>query len=214
MRTQDERQSTIDDLSRDEDNRGTARVCKGGLNLASRIDMQKHVMCAAAIGSMAIAGAVTEAPAQSGRKSQLATLSQMVGDTRIDIVYRRPVARGRDLFGGIVPWDRAWSPSADSGALFTTSTAVDVAGSRLPAGRYSVWMIPQRDSWTIIFSGAQPVFHLPYPAGKDVLRVRVAPRNGDHMETLAFYFPMVDGDSAMLNMHWGKTVVAVPIRSR
>lgn len=154
------------------------------------------------------------AGAQPGRKSQLATLTQLVGPTRIEIRYRRPVARGRDLFGGIVAFGRPWSPSADSAGLFSTTTDLEVAGERLKAGRYTIWMIPERDSWTVIFSSAQPVFHLPYPEGRDVLRVRATPRTGDHMETLAFYFPMVDADSAILNMHWGRTVVPLAIRAR
>ncbi|MEO8192703.1 MAG: DUF2911 domain-containing protein [Gemmatimonadales bacterium] len=154
------------------------------------------------------------AGAQPGRKSQLATVSQLVGQARIEIVYRRPVARGRELFGALVPWGKAWSPSADSAALFSTSTDLTVAGSRLPAGRYALWMVPDRASWSVIFSSAQPAFHLRFPQARDeMLRVKVQPREGDHMETLAFYFPTVDGDSAVLNMHWGKTVVPIPIHA-
>lgn len=152
--------------------------------------------------------------AQEIRKSQLATVSQMVGPTRVEITYRRPVARGRELFGALVPWGRVWSPSADTAAILSTTTALDVAGGRLPAGRYSVWMIPDRNSWTVIFSSKEPVFHLGYPRDSDVLRVHATPRAADHMETLGFYFPMVDADSAVLNLHWGRIVVPIPIRSR
>jgi hypothetical protein len=74
-------------------------------------------------------------------------------------------------------------------------------------------MIPDRDAWTVIFSSKVPVFHLGYPRERDVLRVRATPRSADHMETLGFYFPMVDADSAILNLHWGRTVVPILIRS-
>ena len=105
--------------------------------------------------------------------------------------------------------------SADSAALFSTSTDLTVAGSRLPAGKYAVWMIPEREDWSVIFTSAQPVFHLRLPKSEDeVLRVKVKSRSAEHMETLGFYFPMVDADSAMLNMHWGRTVVPIPIRSQ
>ncbi|MBA3342247.1 MAG: DUF2911 domain-containing protein [Gemmatimonadaceae bacterium] len=161
---------------------------------------------------LALAGSAGAQP--EIRKSQLATVSQMVGSARIEIVYRRPVARGRELFGGIVPYGRPWSPSADSAALFTASRDLEVEGLRLAAGRYSVWAIPGRETWTVIFSSAQPVFHLPYPEGRDVLRVRAPARAGDHMETLAFYFPVVDADSAILNLHWGKTVVPLSVRGK
>jgi hypothetical protein len=153
-------------------------------------------------------------PAQTIRKSQRASVMQMVGNTRIEILYFRPVARGRELFGSLVPWGRIWSPSADTTAIFRTTTDLDIGSARLPAGSYSLWAIPDRESWTIIFSSVQPVFHVRYPEGRDVLRVKATPRSSDHMETLGFYFPMVDADSAVLNLHWGKTVVPLSIRAR
>ena len=171
--------------------------------------MKRIILLLCAITS--IAGACE---AQTVRKSQLGTVSQMVGGTRIEIVYRRPVARGRDLFGGIVPFGKVWSPSADSAGLITISKDIDIAGSTLKAGRYSIWMIPDSTKWTVIFSSAQPVFHLPYPEGRDVLRVSATPSTADHMETLSFYFPMVDADSASLNMHWGRTIVPLAIKAR
>ena len=152
--------------------------------------------------------------AQSGRRSQLATVSQNVGDTRIEIRYRRPVARGRELFGSLVPWGKVWTPSADSAAWFSTSTDIDVNGSRLKAGKYAIWMIPDRESWTVIFSAHQPVFHLKLPEPIDeVLRITSKPTTADHMESLGFYFPVADADSATMAMHWGKTVVPVKIKS-
>jgi hypothetical protein len=154
------------------------------------------------------------ADAQPGRKSQLASVSQTIESARIDIVYRRPVARGREIFGGLVKWGKTWTPSADSAALFTTSADLTINGERLRAGRYAIWMIPDSSSWTVILT-SKPAFHLALPAKQDeVLRVRSKPRQSDHMETLGFYFPMVDADSATLVMHWGKTVVPLDIKAR
>lgn len=164
--------------------------------------------------ALAILAAPAASGAQSIPRSQPGTVSQMIGKARIEIAYHRPVARGRNLFGGLVPWGRVWSPSSDTAAIFMTSRELNVAGSKLAAGRYSVFAIPARETWTIIFSSAAPVFHLAYPAGKDVLRIRVKPGTGDHMETLAFYFPVVDADSAVLDLHWGTTVVPIPIRAK
>jgi hypothetical protein len=156
----------------------------------------------------------TSSDAQSGRKSQLASVSQTVSDAKIDIVYRRPVARGRALFGALVPWGKVWTPSADSAALFSATTDLLVEGSKLPAGRYAIWMIPDEKQWTVLFT-SKPAFHLVLPKPEEeVLRVKVTPHEGEHMESLGFYFPMVDADSAVLNMHWGKTVVPLKIRSR
>lgn len=150
---------------------------------------------------------------QAIRKSQLASVSQMIGTARVEIAYRRPVARGRALFGELVPYGKLWSPSADSATTFWTTKDLQIAGSKLPAGRYSVWAIPQKDIWTVVFSSATPAFHLRYTEGKDALRVTVKSHSGDHFESLAYYFPMVDADSAVLAIHWGKTVVPMTIKA-
>lgn len=151
--------------------------------------------------------------AQVIRPSQAGAVMQWVANTKIDISYHRPVARGRELFGKLVPFNKVWSPSADSAAVFTISTPITVNGSTLAAGTYSIWTIPGATEWTVMFSSVHPVHHLFYPEGKDVLRVKAVPRTGDHLESLTFYFPMVDADSAEMDLHWGKTVVPLRIRA-
>ena len=161
---------------------------------------------------LALSGTVPGA-AQQIPRSQRASLSQTVGHTEITLRYRRPVARGRTLFGEVVSWGRVWTPGADSATTIRFTTAVRVNGDSLPAGTYAIWMIPDSTGpWTVIFSRAQPVFHTPYPGEDyDQLRLRAQPRRGEHMETLAFYFPVVDGASATLVMHWGTTIVPLTI---
>ena len=151
--------------------------------------------------------------AQGIPKSQLATVTQQVADTRIEVLYRRPVARGRAIFGSLVPWGRTWTPSADSAARFTISTPILVNGATLAAGSYSIWAIPDSASWTVIFNSVPSVFHLRYPDGRDVLRVQAAPQRGDHVESLQFAFPLVDADSAVMQLRWGTTVIPLNIRS-
>jgi hypothetical protein len=156
--------------------------------------------------------AVSSAGAQVGKKSQVATVTQQVANANIEILYRRPVARGRALFGALVPWGKIWTPSADSAARITISAPVTVNGSPLAAGTYSVWTVPDAESWTVIFSSTAAAFHMAYP-GHDVLRVRASPVKGDHVESLQFAFPMVDADSAQLQLHWGTTIVPLMIRA-
>ena len=155
----------------------------------------------------------TAACAQTNALSQLGVVSQSIAGGRVEITYRRPVARGRALFGELVPWGRVWTPSADSGAHFDTSGPLEVNGAALPAGKYSLWTIPDSTSWTIIFSSVESAFHRAYPAGHDVLRVRATPTKGDYVETLMFAFPVVDADSARLELRWGATVVPLSIKA-
>jgi hypothetical protein len=149
--------------------------------------------------------------AQAPRPSQHGSVTQQIAQTRITVDYNRPVARGRALFGAVVPWGRVWCPGADNCTTIELSTPVRVNGEALPAGTYSVWADPNAERWTIIFSKAHPVFHTRYPADQDALRVQSTPRQGMAMETLAFYFPVVDGNHAELVLHWGTVVVPLQI---
>ena len=149
--------------------------------------------------------------AQAPRPSQHGSVTQQIGNTTITIEYNRPVARGRAIFGSLVPYGRVWCPGADNCTTIQVSTDVKINGQSLARGIYSVWAEPEPDRWTMIFNSAQPVFHTRYPADKDVLRVQVVPRQGSHMETLAFYFPVVDGTHAELALHWGTVVVPLSI---
>lgn len=171
--------------------------------------------------SLPLLAALSLAPSlvfgQEARRSQHGTVSQRVGQTDIAVVYNRPVARGRTLFGegGVVRPGRIWNPGADSATTISFSRDVRIVGEEVRAGRYTLWMIPELERWTVILSRAVDVFHTPYPGeAQDALRFTVAPGHGGHMEVLAFYFPMVAADSTVLQLHWGETIVPITIRTR
>lgn len=174
--------------------------------------LNRAVRCAAALFGL-VAAATQPAHAQEPRRSQRAAVVQMIGTTRVEITYSRPVARGRTLFGALVPWGRIWNPGADTATAISVSAPILVNGARLAAGAYSLWAIPGETEWTLIFSRAHPVWHVPYRDGQEALRVRVVPERGAHMETLAFYFPVVDGLTGVLRLHWGEVVVPLRIEA-
>lgn len=178
--------------------------------------MHHHSRACLLAALVSLASLVSTACAQPAPipKSQLGVVSQLVAGSRLEITWRRPVARGRALFGALVPWGRVWTPSADSAARLTTTGPLEIEGSQLRAGSYSVWAIPDSGAWTIVFNSVAHTFHLNYPEGRDVLRVRAKPRSGEWVETLMFAFPMVDGDSARLELRWGATVVPLSIHAR
>jgi len=157
---------------------------------------------------------VTSSPARSQGypPSQRGTVTQNVAFTEISVAYGRPVARGRELFGKLVPWDAIWHPGADSATRIRFNHDVLLEGKPLSAGEYSLWLIPRESApWTVIVSRAAHVFHLPYPGTRnDVLRFDVTPEQVSPMESFAIYFPMVLRDEAVMRLHWGTT--AVPIR--
>jgi hypothetical protein len=153
----------------------------------------------------------SQAATKGPKPSQRGTVSQRINDTVLTIDYSRPVARGRELFGALVPYGRIWCPGADDATTIEVTTRVTIEGQELPQGKYSVWAEPQAEKWILIFNRRHTVWHTRYPAGQDALRVEATPRTGAHMETLAFYFPVVDGKKGELVLHWGTVVVPLSI---
>ena len=152
-----------------------------------------------------------QTPVQGPKPSQRGGVSQRINDTTLTIDYSRPVARGRELFGKLVPYGRVWCPGADDATNIDITNDITVDGQPLPKGKYSLWAEPNPDKWTMIFNKVANVFHTRYPAGQDALRVEIVPRAGAHMETMAFYFPVVEGRKAELVFHWGTVVVPMAI---
>jgi hypothetical protein len=152
--------------------------------------------------------------AQSPRPSQRAELLQMLDATEIRVRYVRPVARGRALFGALVPYGKVWTPSADSALLVSFSKDVEIEGKPLKAGSYAVWAIPDSARWTWIFSRNARVFHLTYRESDDVLRVITPVESLPHVETLTLDFPVVDGRKAVMRLHWGSLSTSVHIDAK
>ena len=173
--------------------------------------MNRHLFLCASV----ILGTASDLQAQGYPPSQRGSVTQNVAFTHISIVYGRPVARGRALFGALVPWDSVWHPGADSATRITFNRDVLVEGKPLRAGEYTLWLIPREHApWTLIFSRAAHVFHKPYPGARfEVLRVDVMPEQASPMESFAIYFPLVIRDEAVMQLHWGTTAVPVKIKA-
>jgi|KBSMisStaDraftv2_1062788.scaffolds.fasta_scaffold224942_2 hypothetical protein len=179
-------------------------------------------MAPSSVASGAIAAALivfgsAACHAQGYPFSQRGRVDQTVAFTDISVVYGRPVARGRVLFGdsALVKWNAVWHPGADSATRVTFSHDVKLEGHDVKAGEYTIWLIPRADKpWTFILSRAAHVFHIPYPGeSADALRIEVMPDTGSHMETLAIYFPVVQRDEAVMRIHWGETIIPVRIKA-
>jgi hypothetical protein len=164
------------------------------------------------LGALTLGGVAAPAHAQGYPFSQRGSVTQHVAHTTIAVEYGRPVARGRALFGQLVPWDSVWHPGADSATRISFDHPVRLEGQEVRAGEYSLWLFPRASGpWTVILSRAAHVFHKPYPgAARDAYRIDVSPERGAHMESLAIYFPSVLRADAVLRIHWGETVL--PIR--
>jgi hypothetical protein len=144
--------------------------------------------------------------------SQHGTVSQTVNHTIVTVGYDRPVARGRELFGGILEWDVTWTPGANRATWIDVSTPFTFEGHELEAGRYGLWMVThETEPWEVILVGQWDTHHSYFSFETEKLRIRVSPEPGAHMEALAFYFPVVGPYETTLRMHWGETILPLRI---
>ncbi len=148
------------------------------------------------------------------RASERSSISQTVDGTTITIDYGRPQARGRDdLWGGVTPWGKVWTPGANWATTIEVTTDVTINGHDLPTGKYSVWFEVQPDEWTVILDPVHRQFHMfPSAENGDQIRFTVRPETRSHVEILAWWFPEVRPMGATLRMAWGELGTDFDIR--
>lgn len=162
------------------------------------------VLAALALGVLPAAAQELPRP----RPSQHGTVSQEVALTTITLGYDRPVARGRELYGGIIDWDVVATPGANRATWIDFSTPVTFQGAALDAGRYGLWHVShESEPWEFILVREWDTHHSFFPMESEAVRVRVRPERGEYMETLAFYFPVVGEYETLLRLHWGTTIL-------
>lgn len=143
--------------------------------------------------------------------SQHARVSQRIGLTDLTIDYHRPLVAGRKIFGGLQAYGDVWRAGANYNTTFEASDTVRVEGHVLPKGIYGVHMIPEPQSWVVIFSKNSTSWgSFTYDSTEDALRVRVTPRTIPNQEALAYSFDDPTPSSVLVTMRWAD--VAVPFR--
>ena len=116
-----------------------------------------------------------------------ATMEAKIGDATITIDYSQPSAKGREIYGELVPYDKVWRTGANKATSFKTNMDITINGKTLKAGEYALYTIPGEKEWTIIFNtdvGAWGAYK--YKEEKDVLRVTATPEKTKMTETMTF----------------------------
>jgi hypothetical protein len=110
---------------------------------------------------------------KSKRPSPPATAKcDLPGGKSITVDYSSPRAKGRKVFGGIVPYGEVWRAGANEATTFVTTADLMVGGHHVPAGSYTIFTIPSQDKWTLIISKKTGEWGIPYPgADSDLARV-------------------------------------------
>lgn len=92
-----------------------------------------------------------QAQIETPQPSPFTKMEQKVGLTDVTLEYSRPSARGREVFGNLVPFDKLWRTGANKNTIITFSDAVTIGGKEVKAGSYAVFTKPGATSWEVVF---------------------------------------------------------------
>ncbi len=141
-----------------------------------------------------------------------------IGANVAQICYSRPAAKGRTVFGGLVPYDRIWRTGANEPTILHLPFAAEIAGLRVEPGSYSVYTVPGEDSWSIVINRSISQWghestYTPAVQAQEVGRATVASERMDsHAEQFTIRSEPADG-GAVLIMEWERTRVRIPVRA-
>lgn len=145
------------------------------------------------------------------RPSQDAVVTQKIGITDVTIKYSRPLVKGREVWGKLVPYGQPWRAGANENTTISFSDPVTIEGQPLAAGMYGLHMIPTDNDWTIAFSKMNHAWgSFSYDQAEDALRVTVKPTATDFHDALTYDFDDLKSDSAVITLRWEK--LAVPFK--
>ncbi len=148
------------------------------------------------------------------RPSPKASVTQVIGMTEVTITYSRPAVKGRVIWGELVPYDKVWRAGANESTTFQVSTDVEVDGRKLPAGTYSLHMIPGRTEWTVIFNKNAKLWgSYDYRPEEDVLRVKARPQQAEMQERLTYAITPLSSEAATVTLAWERLKVSVVVKT-
>lgn len=134
------------------------------------------------------------------------TVNLTLDDQKIQIIYWQPEARGRKVFGGIVPDHKFWRFGANNATYIHLKHPVRSGKTIVPAGEYALFAVPQNDQWHLKFNSRSRVWGTEYDAAFDVASIplQVAPLE-EHIEKFKINLKKTDDKTAQLTADWEKT---------
>jgi Protein of unknown function (DUF2911) len=163
------------------------------------------------IFSLATVSAQIKTPAQS----PLSKVTQEVGVSEVTIEYSRPSARGRKVYGDLVPFGDMWRTGANASTKITFKDNVLIKGQKLDAGTYALYATPNEKEWTIIFYKNTKFWGTPgkdYDGNDEALTIKIMPTSlAGPQETFTIGFDNLGNSKYDINLDWERTRVTIPV---
>lgn len=174
--------------------------------------MNRHIHIPAMLLSLLILIGTAQSRVPSVRVSQAAEVRQTIGLADVSVRFHRPGVKGREIWGGLLPYGEVWRAGANEPTLVTFSENVTIAGTSLKAGTYRIVVVPMKDApWNVIFNSEVKNWGSIYDKQYDVATVPVQPAEVQHTEWMSFSFDALTGTSADLMLCWEKIGLRIPL---
>jgi hypothetical protein len=182
-------------------------------------DMRKHIVASCIGLFLSFAALATISQGQqdkSKRPSPPAKADCKFPDGKtITVNYSSPRAKGRKIYGGLVPYGEVWRAGANEATSLVTTADLTVAGKDIPAGSYTLFVIPHEEKWTLIISKKTGEWGIPYPGEADDLArvdMKVSPLSSS-FENFTISFAH-DGSECVMQLDWEKTRASVEVSEK
>ena len=141
------------------------------------------------------------------------TIRQDFAMGTIELTYSRPGAKGRKIFGDLVPFNKLWRTGANAATIIRFTEPVEIKGKKVDTGSYALYSIPGAESWDIILNKGVSNWGIEgYKESDDVIRVKVDPvKMETKLETFTMQFADIKPESCELHLMWEKTAIVLPI---
>jgi hypothetical protein len=172
--------------------------------------MKKILLSAVALcGIVLLSSAQVRMPAPSPTQ----TVKQDFAIGSVELTYSRPSAKGRKIYGDLVPYNKIWRTGANAATKIVFSDAVELGGKKIDAGTYVLYTVPGIDKWEVVINkGLTNWGSDGYKESEDVIRFNVPPmKMKDNIETFTMEFSDIKPESCFLDIKWERTSVAIPI---
>ena len=153
---------------------------------------------------------------KSKRPSPPGTAAISFADGRkVTIEYSRPSAKGREIYGGLVPYDQVWRTGANEATSLKTDSDLVIGGTTVPAGSYTLFSLPSKGSWKLILNKQVGQWGTNYDQSQDLARVDMSTSPlPQAVEQFTISLDKTGGDSAKLNLDWEKTRASVDLKEK
>ena len=137
------------------------------------------------------------------------------GGKTINTVYSSPRMKGRTIYGDLVPFGKVWRAGANEATTFVTTSGLEIGGTPVPPGKYTIFTVPERDKWTLIINKKTGEWGIPYKYESDEL-VRVGMRLSTLPSPVEDFTIAYDksGSGCTLRMDWATSRASVDIRAK